>query len=836
MKRFLHSAVAAFAVILVTLGSTAPVSGRVAAPREESAADATHPRVMDLAMRDLEHAGPSAPRGYSAIASTLGPQTSPVTTSSVPPLTREIFGFAFGNASLSDPTYGYPGWSLNLLTTIAYFGLSIDWDGTIIQSGSAWTTWNSSAATGLIAAAHANNDRVILSVNLHDFSTDPASTMCAALHPTHRATTISQIVAQIQRVNADGVNLDYEGDNTTCAYQVGTTQYGPDSQYEMTQLAKEFRAALPSPYYVAVDTYSGSAGDNTGFFNIPALAPYVDSYFVMTYDMEYFNWSHAPLNCSSFCLGPTSPLTTYYYNDSDMIGQYVGVVGASKVILGVPYYGRKECVANATPSTAPPNAYPVSASVAPDGYLDASTENGYYANSDYHAGREVYDTAGNERRDTWSSSQQNCTRQMYFDDVDSIGRKYNLVNRDNLRGAGIFALQYGGNAPELWDAIGTHFTHPYPLVSVDAAPSSMQYTVNAGAYYGGVIASFDLISYDLTAGTGAFLEATGIPATSGGSGTWSGAATVHGYPGHHYQYKVRAWSYNGLVSGWSSAVDATVAATATSPLQYKGLYVLRNDGFMQLNSSPPVATWQYWFGQDLARAAHPLPGATSPSVGAVLNGHGALLSFGQHIVLANSAYWPNDDLARDFAFLPNGTGGYVLDAHGNLWPFGVNGNALPPAAHGNPLWPSLDIARKVVILPDGTGGYVLDYTGVVNPFAIGNNPIPAAPRLSRYWPGSDFARDIVLVPGTRSGYVVNGYGGLYPFTALGEATPIVPSGYPYWYGKDIARGVFLVPGSTAASPGGYILDCAGGLTPWGTATIGFSGSMACGVAKAVTGG
>jgi hypothetical protein len=556
----------------------------------------------------------------------------------------------------------------------------------------------------------------------------------------------------------------------------------------------------------------------------------------MAYDMEYYNWGSAPLSCGSFCLGPTAPLTTYNYNDTDSMANYVAAAGASKVILGVPYYGRKECVSPyATPTYAPPHAYPASGTVA-IGYIDASGEDGYYLNSDYHAHRDANDPAGNERWDTWSSQQASCTREMYWDDVDSLGRKYDLVNRDNLRGVGLFALQYGANAPELWDALGVHFTHPFALASVDAAPASTQYTVTSGAYYGGIISSFDLVSYDLTAGTGAFLERAGIPAVGAGSGTWTGPTTVYGYPGHHYQYMVRAWSYNGLVSPWSAKIDATVATTATSPLPFKGMYTLRNDGFMKSDTSPPVATWQYWFGQDMARAAHPLPGAASPSVGAVLNAYGALLSYGEHLSYANSAYWPGQDLARDFAFLPNGTGGYVLDAHGNLWPFGVGSNPLPPAVHGNPIWPSLDIARKVVIFSDGTGGYVLDYTGVANPFAIGSNAVPKSPALSHYWPGEDFARDIVLIRGTHSGYVLNGYGGLYAFTAPGEATPVVPAGSPYWSGHDVARGFFLLPGSTAANPGGYIMDCAAGLTRWGNAPQGVSGVWACGAAKGITGG
>jgi hypothetical protein len=322
-----------------------------------------------------------------------------------------------------------------------------------------------------------------------------------------------------------------------------------------------------------------------------------------------------------------------------------------------------------------------------------------------------------------------------------------------------------------------------------------------------------------------------------GAGTWTAAITVHGYPGHKYEYRIRAWSLNGLLSNWSTPVVTTVASTAASPLAFKGLYVLRMDGLMKGFDSPPVATWQYWPGQNEARAAHPLPGAASPSVGAVLNMHGALISYGSRLVLHTSAYWPGGDMARDFAFLPSGTGGYVLDRNGRLWPFAVGSNPMPPAAHGSPYWPGRDIARKVVMLPGGAGGYVLDFTGVVSPFAIGHSAVPAKPHLTRHWPGVDFARDIVLIPSTASGYVVNGYGGLYPFTAPGETAPVVPAGSPYWYGHNVARGFFMLPASTAAAPGGYIQDCAGGLTPWGNApATALRGSMRCGQAKAVTGG
>src|SRR2546430_12034122 len=105
----------------------------------------------------------------------------------------------------------------------------------------------------------------------------------------------------------------------------------------------------------------GSAGFRngttyTGFFDIGTLDDYVDSFFVMAYDMEYYNWDSAPLNCAKFCLSPTAPLTTYLFNDQRVPAEYSAVVSPSKVLMGVPYSGRKGCVAGATPCNARPNA------------------------------------------------------------------------------------------------------------------------------------------------------------------------------------------------------------------------------------------------------------------------------------------------------------------------------------------------------------------------------------------------------------------------------------------------------------------------------------------------
>ena len=376
-----------------------------------------------------------------------------------------MFGFAFGNASLADPTYGYPAWSFNLLSTVAYFGLDVRWDGSISTTGAGWATWNSSALTGLVTTAHAAHTRVILSVDLQDFSGTPSSTMCAALHPLHRAVTVQQALAQVAKMHVDGVNFDFEGVNSTCAY-------GATTRAEMTSLVKEMRAAMPAGMYLSVDTYGGSAADPYNFFDIHGMAPYVDAFFVMAYDMEYSNQYRSPLSCSGTqalnCLAPTAPISSYYYNDTTVMAQYVAAAGAGKVILGVPYYGRKACVAAGSV-----NARPTSTVVADD-YLSASQEStdpSVLAGS-YSTHRDKY--TGVERWDTWYNTTLRCTRELYWDDVYSLGRKYDLAISDRLRGIGIFALQYGGGAPELWNLLAARFTTWSASYGMGEAPAGWQ--------------------------------------------------------------------------------------------------------------------------------------------------------------------------------------------------------------------------------------------------------------------------------------------------------------------------------------------------------------------------
>jgi len=443
-------------VFAFVVGVAAPVS---VAPA--SAAPATSPATVDsmqLAAMQNEMGPPVMAEASQYEASApmhafKAPASVPIARGVTNPrVFREVFGFAYAS-SIGDPTVGYPSWNFSLLSTVAYFGLHVAWNGALVND-SGMTTWNdpSGPVPSLISTAHANGTKVVLTIIMQDSSAGTPN-MCSALQYT--STTISQTVAQVVAKHADGVNVDYESNNTSC--KIGSSGTTESSQTMFTGFIKSLRAALPSGSYLTVDTYSGSAGYRSGttyygFFDISSLASYVDAFFVMAYDMEYSNAYAAPLNCASFCIGPTAPLSTYLFNDGRASSEYRAVVPGSKVIMGIPYYGRKVCVSGHTPSNAPPNAL-ASGSAAADGYLDASTENGYSANSDYHIHRDSVDSAGSTRWDTFTSSTANCTRELYFDDPTSLSNKYDLIIKDGLRGAGIWTLSYGGGAPELWSLL-----------------------------------------------------------------------------------------------------------------------------------------------------------------------------------------------------------------------------------------------------------------------------------------------------------------------------------------------------------------------------------------------
>jgi spore germination protein YaaH len=761
--------------------SIAPMSASAAATPPKPNPDATHPLAMQQEAQRVSIAPKTALRPFTApaplntAAAASGPQ-------------REVFGFALAN-TLTDPAVGDSTWNFGLLSTVAFFGLHVNDDGTFASDSGA-TVWNSSQLTNLVNLAHAHGTKVVLTIIEQDFSSGTPH-MCSAL--AHSSTTVTNTVNEVQAKGVDGVNVDYEGLNGSCGNADPSW-----ARHTLTSFTASLRAALPAGSYLSIDTYASSAADPAGFFDIGGLAPSVDSFFVMAYDLEYSNWSLAPLNCSSFCLGPTAPLTGYYYNDTTTAGQYVSVAGASKVILGVPYYGRKSCV-----SSTSPNQYPTSA-VQADTYLNAASESGsnLVQPGTYQTHRDANDPSGSERWDTWVNTSLTCAREFYWDDTTSLSHKYALVNSDGLRGVGIWNLNYGGGSPELWCLLNNSFAPSSG--AYQGAPAIVDTQPSSGREAGGTVVTITGCRF------------TGVSAVMFGSTPASSFTFVS-------DSQVTAVSPphpTGTVTVSLTATSGTSAASSSDLFTYtfNGLYTLEAYGGIHGDDAPPISPQPY-FGWNIARAGKPWPGAGSPQAGFVLDGYGGLHPYGSpSLTPGQEPYYPGNDIARDFVFTPAGTGGYELDGYGGIHPFTVGANPMPPLPVNFPYFAGQDVAKKITLLSDGSGGYVLDAFGGLHPWATAGHGLPVSMSAYGYWAGQNIARDVWLSSDSTAssghGYVVDAYGGFHPFWSANATAPAAMAVYGYWSGSDIARGTWFLPGSTAAAPSGYTLDAYGGLHPF----------------------
>jgi spore germination protein YaaH len=384
--------------LLTTVGLSAHRGGAVALSTG-TAAKQQHDEAGGLDLAAL-----AAMRGLSKArladlpAATKPPAAAPPSLASAATLRpHEVFGFApYWTLAQS------AGFNVSGISTLAYFSVGVNPDGSLAESGAGWNGYESQALANLVTRAHAAGDRVVLTVNNFDQGQLDALTSS----PTAPATLAAALVRAVSAKNLDGVNLDFEGG-------------GDRDQAGLTRLVTTVSAALhgANPHYqVTMDTYGSSASGTNGWFNLPALAPAVDAFFIMEYNPN--------LAASQ---SSTSPLTSGMFSDQTALNEYAAVLPPSKVILGLPYFGLDWPTSNGTlTATATGPATTVSlgdilASGHPQ-YWDATTDSGW---TSYQVGAQWHET--------------------FFEDPVSLYAAATLAQSRNLAGVGIWALGMDGN-------------------------------------------------------------------------------------------------------------------------------------------------------------------------------------------------------------------------------------------------------------------------------------------------------------------------------------------------------------------------------------------------------
>jgi len=339
----------------------------------------------------------SAPALAPATAGSLATPAPPSVADQPPLKPHEVFGFA-PYWSLADNSE----FDLSGLTTVDYFSIGVNPDGSLSDSGPGWDGYQSQNFIDLINRAHAAGDRVVLTVN--DFSQSSLDQL--ATSATAPQTLAQSLLLLVKAKALDGVNLDLEGSGS--ADQVGITN--------IVQVVSQTLKAANPHYQITMDTYASSAGDTAGFYDIPALSAYVDAFFVMAYQLNL----RSPPNSNS-------SLTSSMFSNQTTVNQYANAAPASKVILGLPFFGYDWPTTNGTLQ-----AQPAGAPTIITYEQEASSGHPMYWDS-------VTDTA-------WTSYQVGTQwHEAFFENPASLYLAAQLADDNDIGGVGIWALGMDGS-------------------------------------------------------------------------------------------------------------------------------------------------------------------------------------------------------------------------------------------------------------------------------------------------------------------------------------------------------------------------------------------------------
>ncbi len=538
------------------LSPTPDASGASGAPAPVDSTPSPAPAVSDApadprAVPDATPAPVDAPAGDPAApaqgASLADPVEPTFDLAAASGLRRQVFGFLpYWELSGASTKLNY-----DVLSTIAYFSVGAtskgnlkkkDADGT---STTGWGGWTSSSMTGVINAAHQRGTRVVLTVSVFAWTSSQASVQKAILgSATARQNLARQAAAAVRDRGADGVNLDFEP---------LASGYADEFVAFLRTMRKELNG-IRSGYQLTYDT--------TGFIgNYPLEASVAsgaaDAIFVMGYDYR---------TAGSGSAGSIDPLSGPKYDLTDTVRAYTARVKPSRVILGLPWYGRAW-------STTSDDVRATTQSGANYGY---STAVNYENVTDLVAehGRR-WDPV--EQSPYVSYRRQNCTdaygcvtswRQVYYDDGASLKLRLGMVNEYGLRGAGMWALGYDGGHPELYRAIAESF-----LVDKSAPQAGIKLLSTAQPDEGFVVtwAAEDVsrvVSYDVQVSVNGGAWTTWLSGTRATSDVWLGR------DGTGYAFRVRARDSKGN----TGVFNATSTWDSTPTLASGGFGRVVTDG------------------------------------------------------------------------------------------------------------------------------------------------------------------------------------------------------------------------------------------------------------------
>lgn len=357
----------------------------------------------------------------------------------------EIFGFA-------------PHWKINsldnvdfsTLTTLAYFDVKVNSDGTLDKDDPGYTTFISDKATEIFNKAHKNGTKVVLTLTAMDNST------ILSLMDDSKAQKrlIEESIVEVKNRRIEGINVDFE--------------FVGDPGQEYRNKFSNFVSALTNKLHneiqgsnLTVSVYASSVKDPK-IYDIRKISDNSDGIFMMAYDFAVKGSDNAI---------PTAPLYghkegKYWYDVSTAVEDFLKIMPSEKLILGVPWYGYDYAVnepgVNATTAGGYSYWYKHWISswywVWRRAYYRAPSIVQTYATSlnEVKADKTGWDNFG---KVGWKAYKDDdgTWRMFFMEDAQSLGAKYDFAKNKNLKGVGIWALGFDEGKSDMWNLLKQKF-------------------------------------------------------------------------------------------------------------------------------------------------------------------------------------------------------------------------------------------------------------------------------------------------------------------------------------------------------------------------------------------
>lgn len=341
---------------------------------------------------------------------------------------NEVFGwhpYWMGSAWESYP--------FELLSTISYFSYKLDPNTGSYTNPKQMNEWRN---TAMIDSAKLKKTKVLLTVSSHGYANNNSFLGDQAKW----GVMIDSVSALLLERDADGVDINFE--NLPYLKRGSFNRFIEELRKRLNQ---KFGTKTP------VISLTLPAVDSREIFDVQDLQKFVDLFVIMGYD-----YNTGPQLQGA--VAPLIPFETKNISLNNTLKYYLEAgIDPSKTVLALPYYGSMW-----------------------EGTLGegGSTSSMFERKVTYREVRSIFNdefvTKNNLSPILEKNSMtnyfnitypDNTTKEVWFDDDYTLGKKYDFAITNNLKGIGIWALGYDNGYNELWDVIETKFaTDAVPVV------------------------------------------------------------------------------------------------------------------------------------------------------------------------------------------------------------------------------------------------------------------------------------------------------------------------------------------------------------------------------------